>query len=231
MYNKGDFHIHSTYSDGKCNPTDIILLSKKKNIDIISITDHNSINSLCESLDIAKKYGIAVIPGVELSTRYNDTRVHILGYFYYNPYKNSNLLIKCLHYIKEHKISSLNKVLEDKLDIKYRSDKISVEKGIEMLRFFKATIILAHPVLLPRNDFENIASLGFDGIEAKYSKNTQKDTAFFINYAKNHNLIYTAGSDFHNINDNYRFHGNIGDVFLDTDEISLFLHFLRDNNS
>ena len=35
MYTKGDFHIHSTYSDGGLSPTEIVRLAKQKNVEII----------------------------------------------------------------------------------------------------------------------------------------------------------------------------------------------------
>ncbi|MBM6861467.1 PHP domain-containing protein, partial [Clostridium saudiense] len=41
MYKRGDFHIHSIASDGALKPEEIILFAKKRNLDIISLTDHN----------------------------------------------------------------------------------------------------------------------------------------------------------------------------------------------
>ena len=42
MYTKGDFHIHSTYSDGSLTPSQIVRLAKKRQVDIMAITDHNN---------------------------------------------------------------------------------------------------------------------------------------------------------------------------------------------
>ena len=81
MYIKGDFHIHSTYSDGGYTPKEILMLSKKKNVDIIALTDHNNTCGLDEAILAGKELGIKVIPGVELSTRYNNARVHVLWIF------------------------------------------------------------------------------------------------------------------------------------------------------
>ena len=50
MYTKGDFHIHSTYSDGSLTPSQIINLAKEKRVDILSITDHNN----TDGIEIAK---------------------------------------------------------------------------------------------------------------------------------------------------------------------------------
>ena len=39
MLNKGDFHIHSTASDGNCTPSEIVTIAKERHIDIISLTE------------------------------------------------------------------------------------------------------------------------------------------------------------------------------------------------
>lgn len=222
MYKKGDFHIHSTASDGNCSPEIIIELAKKRNIDILSLTDHNTTAGLDEAIDIGAKSGIKVIPGVELSTRYNNTRVHILGYFKDDSYKDE-LLKTVLKNVKAHKASQVKKLLSGYMHTYYRGDKLYVENGIELLRFFGASVVLAHPVLLPKDDFKKIIKLGFDGIEAKYFSNSEKDTDFFLKAAEENNLFYTAGSDFHIANEQYRSHGLIGDVYLNESEINIFL--------
>lgn len=222
MYKKGDFHIHSTASDGNCTPSEIVAIAKKRGVDIIGLTDHNTTAGLNEAVQYGKMIGVKVIPGVELSTKYNDTRVHILGYFKDDSY-NDELLIEVLKSVKTHKISNVQKLLHGYLNTYYRRDKICVENGIEILKFFGANVVLAHPVLLPMNDFKEIIKLDFDGIEAKYFSNTDRDTEYFMNIAKEKNIFYTAGSDFHISHEKYRSHGLIGDVYLNESEISDFI--------
>lgn len=73
---KLDLHIHSKYSnDGLGSPEEIIKSLKKKGIQGMSITDHNSIDGSLNALKIAPK-DFLVIPGVEIST----TDGHILAY-------------------------------------------------------------------------------------------------------------------------------------------------------
>lgn len=81
MKSKIDLHTHTYYSDGFYSPKELILKAKEKGIDLISITDHDSINSLDEALEAGKKHGVEVIPGVEISTDISDREIHILGYF------------------------------------------------------------------------------------------------------------------------------------------------------
>lgn len=81
LYKKGDFHLHTTASDGKFSPKELVNMASKENIDIMSITDHDTISGVLEAVVEGKKLGITVIPGLELSTLYYKENIHILGYF------------------------------------------------------------------------------------------------------------------------------------------------------
>lgn len=81
MYKKGDFHLHTTASDGRFSPKELVNMASKENIDIMSITDHDTISGVLEAVVEGKKLGIKVIPGLELSTLYYKENIHILGYF------------------------------------------------------------------------------------------------------------------------------------------------------
>ncbi|MGD1118134.1 MAG: PHP domain-containing protein [Dehalococcoidales bacterium] len=83
-----DLHIHSTASDGKLTPEEIIAKAVELEINIISLTDHDSIGGVVRALEAAKKHhGLTFIPGVEISTDLSDGEAHILGYFidYHDP--------------------------------------------------------------------------------------------------------------------------------------------------
>ncbi|ETJ29215.1 PHP protein, partial [human gut metagenome] len=84
------------------------------------------------------------------------------GYFKDESY-NDDLLIHILKCIRSHKINEIKKSLHGYISTYYRRDKICVENGIEILRFFGANVVLAHPVLLPVDDFKEIIKLDFDG--------------------------------------------------------------------
>jgi predicted metal-dependent phosphoesterase TrpH len=78
---KADLHMHTNYSDGRLSPIQLIDLSKKSGITIISITDHDNVNGIEEAINYGNDLGIQVIPGVEISADIDDQEVHILGYF------------------------------------------------------------------------------------------------------------------------------------------------------
>ena len=70
---KIDLHIHSHYSkDGFESISDIILEAKKKGLDGIALTDHNTIDGLDEAKKIGIKNGIIVITGCEIKSMHGD---------------------------------------------------------------------------------------------------------------------------------------------------------------
>jgi len=76
-----DMHMHTLYSDGAYTTKELIDKAKKANLDIISITDHDSVFAIKDAMEYGKEVGIEVIPGVEISTDIEDKEVHLLGYF------------------------------------------------------------------------------------------------------------------------------------------------------
>lgn len=98
---KTDLHTHSFHSDGYHSPEKLIEKAKSQGIKILSITDHDSVNGIGKATEYAAKYGIEVIPGVEISSDIRDTEVHILGYFV-DP--NNKDLEHYLHFFREERL-------------------------------------------------------------------------------------------------------------------------------
>ena len=67
---KIDLHIHTTCSDGNLHPEEVLLEAKKRNVDLMSITDHDSIDCQEKAIALAKEYGITYITGVELNVTF-----------------------------------------------------------------------------------------------------------------------------------------------------------------
>jgi len=77
-----DLHIHSTASDGKLSPADIVRKSAEKGLMVIALTDHDSVDGITSALAAAEAFPqLRVIPGVELSTDVPAGEIHVLGYF------------------------------------------------------------------------------------------------------------------------------------------------------
>ena len=78
---KTDLHTHTNSSDGYYSAEELVMKAKEKGIEILSITDHDSTNSISKAIDVGRDLGIEIIPGVEISSDLRGAEVHILGYF------------------------------------------------------------------------------------------------------------------------------------------------------
>lgn len=77
---KVDCHSHTLFSDGTLTPTALLDLAKEKQLDGISITDHDTLSAYETAIPYAKSLGMMLIPGIEISTEYQKVNVHVLGY-------------------------------------------------------------------------------------------------------------------------------------------------------
>ncbi len=79
---KADLHLHTTASDGRLSPEELVRRASGLGIEVISLTDHDSVEGVPAALaEAANHSGLTVIPGVEISTDVQSGEVHMLGYF------------------------------------------------------------------------------------------------------------------------------------------------------
>ena len=89
-----DLHMHTKYSDGSDSCIEILKRVQERNLDVISITDHNTALSYeeLENIEIQDLYKGKIIPGIELNTKVLNIPIEILGYGI--DYKKMNELVK-----------------------------------------------------------------------------------------------------------------------------------------
>ena len=76
-----DLHVHSTCSDGTLTPTGLVKEAVKAGLSAFALTDHDCVSGLDEAMSAGARYGIEVIPGIEISANYKDKEIHIVGLF------------------------------------------------------------------------------------------------------------------------------------------------------
>ena len=91
-----DLHAHSVASDGSFTPTQLLDLAVKSGLSAVVLCDHNTVAGLPEFTEAAKAMPIEAVPGIEFSTEYFGTELHILA-----------LYIRPEHY------GAINEILED----------------------------------------------------------------------------------------------------------------------
>ena len=77
-----DLHLHTTASDGRLSPTELVNLLGERGLRFAAITDHDSTEGLPEAYEAKTRFpDLTLIPGIELSTEAGDSEIHVLGYF------------------------------------------------------------------------------------------------------------------------------------------------------
>ena len=67
---KADLHIHTTYSmDGTASVREVLESAIRAGLDVIAVTDHNEVCGALEAREACARFGVEIVPGVEVSTR------------------------------------------------------------------------------------------------------------------------------------------------------------------
>ena len=112
---RADLHLHTTASDGRLTPQELVRKAIELKLDVIAITDHDSVEGVLPALEAAKSFTqLMVIPGVEINTDVPKGEVHILGYFI------------------DYRDPGLNRTLEELRNSRYERGKNMVAKLAEM---------------------------------------------------------------------------------------------------
>lgn len=107
-----DLHVHSTASDGTLSPTALVEEARARNVQVVALTDHDTMDGVAEAQTAAARVGIELIAGVELNTDSPAGEVHVLGYF----------------------ISLDNQPFQELLDQRRRSRVVRAHKMVDRLR-------------------------------------------------------------------------------------------------
>lgn len=135
---KLDLHMHSIYSDGDLSPEELVNAAISLDIGAISITDHDNVLAYefaQAQADLrAKEAGkdiIAIIPGVEINTLWNNNEIHVLGYYMNVTTKSFQNLIA---YQQHARIEQTIKIIEnlnkkENIKIKFEDVDSLITKG------------------------------------------------------------------------------------------------------
>lgn len=95
-----DLHTHTIFSDGMDTPQELINKARGSGLSALAICDHDTVDGIFVANSFCQNTGIEIIPSLELSAEYNNSEVHILGFF-----------IDCLN---PHLLSELKQIRSDR---------------------------------------------------------------------------------------------------------------------
>lgn len=75
-----DLQVQTHCSDGQLSPTALVRLAKRYGLAALAITDHDTVAGIPEAQEAGRRYGVTIVPGIELYSRYRGIELHVLGY-------------------------------------------------------------------------------------------------------------------------------------------------------
>lgn len=77
-----DLHLHTTASDGRLTPRELVARAAAAGVSVMAVTDHDTTAGIAEVRTHADAHGILAIPGIEITAIHDTRDVHVLGYFF-----------------------------------------------------------------------------------------------------------------------------------------------------
>ncbi|WP_417553561.1 PHP domain-containing protein [Marinomonas fungiae] len=78
-YQHIDLHMHSTASDGKLTPSELLALAHQEGVEMLALTDHDTTAGLAEASSAASEHDIKLINGCELSVAWKKIPLHMVA--------------------------------------------------------------------------------------------------------------------------------------------------------
>lgn len=247
----GDLHCHTTLSDGSLGIEEVIAQAKRMQLDVLSITDHDTLSSSNRAQILGERYGVKIIPAVELSAwdKKRNKKVHVLCYAPQKPDRLEGLCLKSCTIRTECAKDMISKVMQrypipqdavrmytkgsksiykshimralvnygyatelygevnNKL-FKYPDGECLVTREypdinfvIDLIHSSKGVAVMAHPYMFDNIELlhELVENGKLDGIEVYHHSASVSQQEELAQYAKEHDLIITGGSDFHGL--------------------------------
>jgi predicted metal-dependent phosphoesterase TrpH len=76
-----DLHTHTTASDGRCTPAELVARAAAAGVTVLGVTDHDTVAACAEVASACEARGIEAVPGIEITATVDGADVHVLGYF------------------------------------------------------------------------------------------------------------------------------------------------------
>ena len=185
-----DFHMHTTYSDGRYSAPQLLDLLVEEGFQLVAVTDHDRVDRVAEIQALAAERGLPVLAGVEMSTEWNGKMGHMLCYGF-DP--------------KQNELLAITEDVRRMKEAGHRGVKSDMARTVEAAHKSGAVCLIAHPGRREHNfTFYDPALLDqlrqeipIDGIEVYHPYHSPEIIEVYLKYVQEHDLLYSTGSDTH----------------------------------
>ena len=103
-----DLHSHSTVSDGTESPAEVMRAAAAAGLDVVALTDHDSVSGWDEAAGAAADAGVGFVPGIEVSCRHRGISIHLLGYW---PNRDSDAFHTMIAETRDARVSRAEQIV------------------------------------------------------------------------------------------------------------------------
>ena len=150
-----DLQSHSTYSDGTLEPAEVVASAAAAGVELLALTDHDTVDGVGEALAAARVKNIALVPAAELSSVHGEHEdLHILGYALDHT---DSTLLEALEDFRADRVRRIFAMVDRLRELGFELDDTALRGREAPGRPHVAEALLAHPA--------NVARLREEGIE------------------------------------------------------------------
>ncbi|HVB78188.1 MAG TPA: PHP domain-containing protein [Candidatus Nitrosotalea sp.] len=95
-----DPHCHTLASDGMCSPAELVRAAQARQLDLIAVTDHDTMAAVAECTERGGELGLAVISGQEITTAW-PAQTHVLAWYLSRPIRSGMSLADTVRAVHE----------------------------------------------------------------------------------------------------------------------------------
>jgi PAS domain S-box-containing protein len=210
-----NLHVHSNFSDGDQTPETLAAGLAAARVRFVALTDHDTLEGLPRFQEALRRSGIASLPGLELTTRYDGRELHLLAYGFDPQHPELAATLQSLRQAKGLEVHSIAGSLRKAgtgpaVEAGTQTSLSAAPNGIldtgqaiDLIHRAGGKAFWAHPLLFESDGekFEHLLAdlsiRGLDGIEAIYPSFTPEQRARLLSLAHTYDLLVCAGTDYH----------------------------------
>jgi len=212
-----NLHTHTAFSDGAPTPEALAQSLAEAGVRYAALTDHDTVDGLTRFAQALEPHGIPSLSGIELTTNLDGRLAHLVAYGFDPDHPELRSTLASMHPARDADVHTIAGSLRraggrraagtaSSAVVSTAPDgTLDIGDAIALIHRAGGRAFLAHPLHLQSDlgrleaEIVRLKAMGLDGIEAIYAEFSADEQAGLRQLARNHELLVSAGTDYHGI--------------------------------